>query len=227
MQWCPLLLLIQIHVEVYLLSVVSILLCSQGWRARDSTFAPSPQTYVTAAFGEGRVCEGANLLWLRCQPTDSSEQSQQASQLWAVNWGSRARRSDNCLGTQHPALSAAGSRGHASCRYSTPPAQYKDDTLYVVTAVFLELLESLLLDALTSYLCCLRLIVIGNTTGAWVSTSIINGAKLVAQQWCIACCTLPSWDFLDTENKCFDFVNKWEWWDEYLTDRFMSSKFTD
>jgi len=46
---------------------------------RDSTFAPSPQTYATAAFGEGRVCEGANLLWLRCQATDNSEQSQRAS----------------------------------------------------------------------------------------------------------------------------------------------------
>jgi len=46
---------------------------------RDSTFAPSPQTYATAAFGEGLVREGANLLWLRCQATDSSEQSQRAS----------------------------------------------------------------------------------------------------------------------------------------------------
>jgi len=48
-------------------------------QGRDSTFAPSPQTYATAAFGEGRVREGANLLWLRCQATDSSEQSQRAS----------------------------------------------------------------------------------------------------------------------------------------------------
>jgi len=29
---------------------------------RDSTFAPSPQTYATAAFGQGRVRVGANLL---------------------------------------------------------------------------------------------------------------------------------------------------------------------
>ena len=43
---------------------------------RDSTFAPSPQTYATAAFGEGRLREAANLLWLRYQATDSSEQSQ-------------------------------------------------------------------------------------------------------------------------------------------------------
>ena len=42
---------------------------------KDSTSAPSPQTYATAAFGEGRVHEGANLLCL-CQATDSSEQSQ-------------------------------------------------------------------------------------------------------------------------------------------------------
>jgi len=40
---------------------------------------PSLQTYATAAYGEGRVREGANLLWLRCQVTDSSEQRQQAS----------------------------------------------------------------------------------------------------------------------------------------------------
>jgi len=40
---------------------------------------PSPQTYATAAFGEGRVREGANLLLLRSQATDSSEQSQRAS----------------------------------------------------------------------------------------------------------------------------------------------------
>jgi len=31
-----------------------------------------------SCFREGRVREGANLLWLRCQATDSSEQSQQA-----------------------------------------------------------------------------------------------------------------------------------------------------
>ena len=53
---------------------------------RDSTFAPTPQTYTTAAFMEGRVRKGANLLWLRCQATAES-----ASQLWAVNCGSRAR----------------------------------------------------------------------------------------------------------------------------------------
>jgi len=66
---------------------------------RDSTFAPSPQTYATAAFGEGRVREGANLVWLRCQATDSSEQSQRAScePLTAV-----VEREDNCLGTQRP-----------------------------------------------------------------------------------------------------------------------------
>ena len=40
---------------------VSILLCSQGQRARDFTFVPYPQTYVAAAFREGRVCEGANV----------------------------------------------------------------------------------------------------------------------------------------------------------------------
>jgi len=79
------------------------------------------------------------------QATDSSEQSQRDScePLTAVaEWVS-----DKCLGTQHPALSAAGSRGHAGrqlgCRYSTSPAQYKDDKSYVVAAVFLELLESL------------------------------------------------------------------------------------
>jgi len=43
---------------------------------RDSTFAPTPQTYTTAAFMEGRVRKGANLLWLRCQVTAES-----ASQL--------------------------------------------------------------------------------------------------------------------------------------------------
>jgi len=31
------------------------------------------------AFREERVREGANLLWLRCQATDNSEQSQRAS----------------------------------------------------------------------------------------------------------------------------------------------------
>jgi len=36
-------------------------------------------TYATAAIGERRVREGANLMWLRCQATDSSEQSQRAS----------------------------------------------------------------------------------------------------------------------------------------------------
>ena len=80
--------------------------------------------------------EGANLPCL-CQATDSSEQSQRDY------CGGRVTGSDNCLGTQHPALSPAGSRGRAGCRYSTPPAQYKDDTSYVVAAVFLELLESL------------------------------------------------------------------------------------
>jgi len=83
----------------------SILLCSPGWRARrDSTFAPSPQTYATAASEEGRVRERANLLWLRRQVTDSSEQSQRAScePLTAV----AERVSDNCLGTQNPALCA-------------------------------------------------------------------------------------------------------------------------
>ena len=43
-------------------TAVSILLCSQGWCARDSTSAPSLQTYATAAFGEGQVREGTNLL---------------------------------------------------------------------------------------------------------------------------------------------------------------------
>jgi len=46
---------------------------------RDSTFAPSPKTYATAAFGEGRVREWGNLLWLKSQATESSEQSQRAS----------------------------------------------------------------------------------------------------------------------------------------------------
>ena len=56
---------------------------------------PSPQTYATAAFVEGQVREGANLLWLRCQATDSSEQSQRAScePLTAV-----AEREDIILG---------------------------------------------------------------------------------------------------------------------------------
>ena len=45
---------------------------------RDSTFAPSPQTYATAAFGKGRVREGANLLWLRCQATAVSRVSETA-----------------------------------------------------------------------------------------------------------------------------------------------------
>ena len=86
--------------------------CSQAWCARDSTFASSPQTYATAAFGEGRVRDGANLLWLRCQATDSSEQSQQdiCEPLTAV----AERVSDNCLGTQHLALSSASSRGHTA-----------------------------------------------------------------------------------------------------------------
>jgi len=49
-------------------------------------------------------------MWLRCQATDSSEQSQRAScePLTAV-----VEREDNCLGTQHPALTPAGSRGRA------------------------------------------------------------------------------------------------------------------
>ena len=37
------------------------ILWTQGWCTRDSTFAPSPQTYTTAAFREGRVREGANV----------------------------------------------------------------------------------------------------------------------------------------------------------------------
>jgi len=37
------------------------ILWTQGWCARDSTFAPSPQTYTTAAFREGQVREGANV----------------------------------------------------------------------------------------------------------------------------------------------------------------------
>jgi len=82
------------------------------------------------------VREGANLPCL-CQATDSSEQSQRDY------CGGQARESDNCLGTQHPALSPAGSRGRAGCRYSTPLAQYKEDTSDVVAAIFLELLESL------------------------------------------------------------------------------------
>ena len=55
--------------------------------------------------------EGANLPWLRCQATDSSEQGQRAScePLTAI----AERVSDNCLGTQHPALSPADSRGRA------------------------------------------------------------------------------------------------------------------
>jgi len=50
----------------------------------DSTFAPSPQTYATAAFGEGRVPEGANLLWLRCQATAASSQRASCEPLTAV-----------------------------------------------------------------------------------------------------------------------------------------------
>jgi len=45
----------------------STALCSHAWCARDSTFASSPQTYATAAFGVGRVREGANLLIVRCR----------------------------------------------------------------------------------------------------------------------------------------------------------------
>ena len=45
---------------------------------RDTTFAPSPQTYATAAFREGRVREGTNLLWLRCQATAVSRVSEPA-----------------------------------------------------------------------------------------------------------------------------------------------------
>jgi len=40
---------------------------------RDSTYAPSPQTYATAAFGEGRVRQG-----LRCQATAVSRVSEPA-----------------------------------------------------------------------------------------------------------------------------------------------------
>jgi len=39
---------------------------------------PLPADVGDSCFREGRVREGANLLWLRCQTTDSSEQSQQA-----------------------------------------------------------------------------------------------------------------------------------------------------
>jgi len=47
-------------------------------QGRDSTFAPSPQTYSTAAFREGQVHEGANLLWLRCQVTAANRVSEPA-----------------------------------------------------------------------------------------------------------------------------------------------------
>ena len=45
---------------------------------RDSTFAPSPQTYATAAFGRGVGVRGGKPP-VASMPRDSSEQSQRAS----------------------------------------------------------------------------------------------------------------------------------------------------
>jgi len=51
------------HVHLYIL-------CTQGWRATAGLdICPLP----TAAFREGRVHKGANLLWLRCHVAASSE----------------------------------------------------------------------------------------------------------------------------------------------------------
>jgi len=66
---------------------------------------PPPRSvprYATSAFAEGRVHEGANLLWLRCQATAIAVSSQRAScePLSAV-----AEREDIILISRHPAPS--------------------------------------------------------------------------------------------------------------------------
>jgi len=55
------------------ISIYYVLKVDVQWR--DSTFATSPQTYTTAAFGEGQVREGTNLPWLRCHVAASRHSS--------------------------------------------------------------------------------------------------------------------------------------------------------
>jgi len=102
---------------------------------RDSTFAPSPQTYATAAFGEGRVREGANRLWLRCH-SDSRVSAPAVSRSLRKPSESQSRHPAPCpVSSRQPWPRQQTRLGCRPDRHST-----RNGTSYVV-AVFLELLE--------------------------------------------------------------------------------------